>query len=442
MPPQPVYALLDGNNFYVSCERVFDPKLANKPVVVLSNNDGCAISRSDEAKALGIKMGAPWFQIRHMEQSAGLVALSANFVLYGDMSSRMMEMGEHMGCGQEVYSIDECFVDLTGVHNATQRARDTRAKIQQGIGIPTCIGIAGTKTLAKLANHIAKSAERKPGSYPAALAQVCNLLEMTEKQRDWLYKRTEVGEVWGIGPRIAKALKAGGVSNVLDLKRLDPATVRSTWSVVVERTVREINGVACIGLDDAPPPKQEIACTRSFGRPLTELHHLEEAVTEFASRACEKLRKQHSQAQAVLVFIRTSPFRVQDKQHARSLTLPLRLPTCDTLRVVGAALQALKAIYRPGYNYAKAGVMLLDLSPGGAAVLEQQELDLGDGAWDTEQRQTKLMVAMDAVNARYGKGTLLLGSAGLAGEARWFGMKQERRSPRYTTHWGELMRVG
>jgi len=217
-----VYALLDGNNFYVSCERIFNPKLSRRPVVVLSNNDGCAISRSDEAKALGIKMGAPWFQIRHLEREAGLVGLSANFTLYGDISDRMMSLAETLGHRQEVYSIDECFVDLTGVPDPTQRAWDKYRQILQWIDIPTCIGIGPSKTLAKLANHIAKSADRKPGSYPAQLGKVCNLVEMTDKQRDWLFHRTEVGQVWGVGPRISRQLQAGGIRTVLDLKRLDP----------------------------------------------------------------------------------------------------------------------------------------------------------------------------------------------------------------------------
>ncbi|WP_101047934.1 Y-family DNA polymerase [Macromonas nakdongensis] len=437
-----MFALLDGNNFYCSCERVFDPSLNGQPMVVLSNNDGCSIARSDEAKALGIKMGAPWFQIRHLEQTAGLKAYSANFELYGDMSHRMMTMAETLGCGQEVYSIDECFLDMTGIPDATERARRKQAEILQGIGIPTCIGIAHTKTLAKLANHIAKSADRKPGSYPPQLGKVCNLAEMTDRQRDWLFNRTAVTEVWGVGPRIGKQLNAAGIHTVLNLKRLDPATVKRNWSVVLERTVRELNGVSCFSMDNVPEPKQQIACTRSFGQKVTALAELKEAVTEFAGRAAQKLRGQNSQANAVLVFIHTSRFRVQDKQYAKSITVPLRLPTADTLRIVGAALMGLERIFRPGYNYAKAGVMLLDLQ---AATVAQQELDLGDDARETEVRNGRLMAALDALNDRYGRGTLKLGSALVEGRdarqrSRWV-MKQERRTPRYTTRWDEVMAV-
>ena len=443
MPAPTAFALLDGNNFYVSCERVFDPKLMGRPVVVLSNNDGCAIARSEEAKALGIKMGAPWFQIRHLEQEAGLVALSANFELYGDMSARMMQMAETLGCAQEIYSIDECFLDMSGIPKATERARCKQAEVLRGIGIPTCIGIGPTKTLAKLANHIAKSADRKPGSYPAGLGKVCNLVEMTERQRDWLFKRTDVAEVWGVGRRIGQQLREAGITTVLALKQLNPATVKRRWSVVLERTVHELNGTACIDLEHVPAPKQQIACTRSFGQKVTALQELEQAITDFASRAAQKLRGQDSQAGAVLVFIRTSPFRLQDRQYARSITVPLPRPSSDTLRIVGAALAGLRQIYRPGFLYAKAGVMLLELQP---ATVMQQELDLG-GHIETDRRRQRLMQVLDAVNDRYGRGTLQLGSARVRRsriaepQPGGWEMKQERRTPRYTTRWSEVLSV-
>ena len=437
---RPNFALMDGNNFYASCERVFDPRLIGRPLVVLSNNDGCAIARSDEAKALGIKMGAPWFRIRHLEWEAGLVARSANFVLYGDMSHRMMTVVAPLGCAQEIYSIDECFLDLTGVPEASARARTIQARVLQWIGIPTCIGIAPTKTLAKLANHIAKSADRRPGSYPVQLGKVCNLTTMTEHQRHWLYARTPVGEVWGVGPRIGRQLEEGGITTVEQLRRLDPGTVRKRWSVMLERTVRELNGTPCIELEDNPPPKQEIACTRSFGTQVSAKGALTEALTEFASRAAQKLRAQGSVANAVHVFIRTSPFRPNDPQYAASLTVPLTRPTSDTLRLVAAALAGLERIFKPDYPYAKAGVMLLDLQPAGAF---QVELDLGDDLSDSDSR-TRLMHTLDAVNVRYGRGAMTVASAHIehdpARRDAWE-MRQDRRSPRYTTHWDELMLV-
>ncbi|PHM20668.1 MAG: DNA polymerase V subunit UmuC [Curvibacter sp. PD_MW3] len=427
-----MFALVDGNNFYVSCERVFRPDLNARPVVVLSNNDGCAIARSNEAKALGIKMGAPWFEIRHLEDDEGLIALSANFALYGDMSDRMMSLAAGLGHRQEIYSIDESFVDLSGIRgDLVDRSRRMRQRILDWTGIPTCIGIGQTKTLAKLANHVAKTAERKPGSYPGELSQVCNLAAMDGDARDSVLAATEVGEVWGVGPRIGRQLKEEGIQSVLDLTRLDPATVRRRWSVVLERTVRELQGQSCVDLEDAPPAKKEIACTRSFGRAVTNLGELEEAVTTFASRAAEKLRRQGSHAGQVITFVRTSPFR-PDKQYSRSIMVPLRRPTADTAALVEGALTGLRAIYQSGYKFAKAGVMLVDLAD---AAVEQGELDLEpDGCED----RSRLMSALDELNSRYGRGTVIIGSAGTGEMPRNWAMKQERRTPRYTTRIGEI----
>lgn len=428
-----MYALVDGNNFYVSCERVFRPSLEGLPVVVLSNNDGCAVARSNEAKTLGIKMGAPWFQIKHLSESNGLVALSANFALYGDLSDRMMSLAAGLGPSQEIYSIDESFISLDGVPgDLVERSHKIRSRILQWVGIPCGIGIGATKTLAKLANHIAKTAERKQGSYPRHLAQVCNLASLSPADLEAVLAATEVNEVWGVGPRITNQLKAGGVNTVLDLKRLDAAMVRSRWSVMLERTVREIQGTPCIGFEDAPEPKQQIACTRSFGHPVTELHQLNQAVTEFASRASEKLRTQGSLAGEILVFIRTSPFR-KDPQYSRSMVVPFRPPTSDTAHIVSAALAGLKTIYRPGFKLTKAGVMLMELQS--ASVHLQAELDL-DG--DEARNRGKLMNTLDGLNQRYGKGAVHLASAGLEGSKRMWSMKQERRTPGYTTCWEDM----
>ncbi|QRF56554.1 Y-family DNA polymerase [Variovorax paradoxus] len=427
-----MFALLDGNNFYVSCERVFRPSLQGRPVVVLSNNDGCAISRSDEAKALGVKMAQPHFEFRHLEEHAGLVALSANFTLYGDMSDRMMSLAAGMGPGQEIYSIDESFIDVTGVQgDLRKRARAVRSRILQWIGIPCCVGIAPTKTLAKLANHIAKDAERKPGSYPATQAQVCDLSSLSSNEVEELLASTEVGDVWGVGRRIGEQLREGGVTTALDLAKLDPATARRRWSVVLERTVRELQGLSCIDLDDAPSPKKEIACTRSFGHPVRELPPLIEAVSEFAARAAEKLRRQGSLAGMVHVFAHTSPFRPGPK-FARSLTVPLRRPTCDTAAITQAAVMGIELLFEPGYNIAKAGVMLLELNDGS---ILQGELDLES---EEGRERSKLMRAVDTLNDRYGKGTLRIASTGTAGDQREWTMKQQRRTPNYTTDWRQV----
>jgi DNA polymerase V len=422
-----MYALVDGKNFYVSCERVFRPNLNLHPVVVLSNNDGCAIARSNEARALGIPMGAPWFKIKHLEDEANLVALSANFELYGDISDRMMSLAAGLGPHQEIYSIDESFIDLTGVPgDLVERSHKIRSRILQWVGIPCCVGIGATKTLAKLANHIAKTAERKPGSYPRHLAQVCNLSSLSESELQAVLAATLVNEVWGVGPKITKQLNDGGIQTVQDLIHIDPATIRRGWSVMLERTVRELQGTACIDLDQSPSPRQEIACTRSFGRPVTELSQLNEAVTEFASRAAVKLRKQNSLAAQVMVFIRTSPFR-SDPQYSRSMVVPLRRPTADTAALISAALMGLQAIYRPGYQLAKAGVMLLSLQPDS---IKQMELDLQE---DAARDRGKLMLSLDALNQRFGRGSVLMASAGLKGDKRVWSMKQQRRTPRYTT---------
>ena len=427
-----MYALVDGNNFYVSCERAFRPDLIGRPVVVLSNNDGCAIARSNEAKALGIAMGAPWFKIQHLVESDELVALSANFALYGDLSDRMMSLAAGLGPAQEIYSIDESFIDLTGIRgNLVERCFKVRSRILQWVGIPCCIGIARTKTLAKLANHVAKTAERKPGIYPDKLMQVCNFADMTTQEFEAVLAATPVNEVWGVGRRIAAQLNEGGVQTALDLAKLDTATIRGKWSVVLERTVRELQGTPCVGLDDAPAAKKEIACTRSFGQSVTELSDLNEAVTHFASRAAEKLRKQGSTAHQVMCFVRTSPFR-QDPQYSRSICVPLRRPTADTGALVSAAVAGLKAIFRPGFNYAKAGVMLLDLQSNSVC---QGELDLEN---DEQPDHSKLMTTLDGLNQRFGKGTVLMASAGLAGERRAWVMKQDRRTPAYTTCWEDL----
>jgi DNA polymerase V len=427
-----MFALVDGNNFYVSCERVFRPALLHRPVVVLSNNDGCAISRSNEAKALGVRMAEPWFEVERRLPDAGIVALSANFCLYGDMSSRMMSIAAGLGPGMEIYSIDEAFVSLAGVRgNLTRRADLVRERILQWIGVPCGMGIAATKTLAKLANHIAKSAHRKPGSYPAELARVCNLAALPPADLDAVLSATDLGEIWGIGPRIAAQLRDEGLRTALDVARMDPATVRRRWSIVLERTVREMQGQPCMVLDEAPGPKKEIACTRSFGQTITLLQDLQEAVSEFACRAAEKLRKQEGRAGQVHVFIQTSPFRRGDRQYGQSITLPLRRPTADSTLLAGMACRGLRAIYREGFKFAKAGVILLDLV---GADVEQGELDLDDPGRDRGQ----LMLAADRLNERFGRGTVKLASAGLAGNARRWTMRQNLRTPDYTTRWTDL----
>jgi DNA polymerase V len=428
-----MYALVDGNNFYVSCERVFRPSLRGRPVIVLSNNDGCAIARSNEAKALGIGMGTPYHEVRARLPDAGIVALSANFTLYGDMSNRMMAIAAGLGPGQEIYSIDECFVDLAGLRGDLHaRGHALRERILQWIGIPCGIGIGATKTLAKLANHVAKTAERKPGSYPAQLGGVCNLAALPAGDLEALLAATPLREVWGLGRRMSAQMEAEGLGTVLDVARMDPAVVRRRWSVAVERTVRELQGQACIGFEHAPAKRKEIASTRAFGEPLSDFRSVAEAVSEFASRAARKLRAQHSHAAQVLVFVHTNPFRRGERQYSNAVTLPLRRPTAETAAIVHAAVGGLRAIWRPGYKLHKAGVMLLDLQDQS---LQQHELEL-----DTGQCRAggKLSATVDDLNDRYGRGTVALASSGTGGERRRWSMKQQWRTPQYTTCWEDM----
>lgn len=426
-----MFALIDGNNFYVSCERVFRPSLAGLPVVVLSNNDGCAIARSNEARAIGVSMGQPWFEFRHLQHTHGLVSLSANFALYGDMSDRMMSIAAGLGPTQEIYSIDESFIGgLEGIRDLSLRAAAVRERILQWVGIPCCVGIGPTKTLAKLANQIAKAAERKPGSYPGDLARICNLAEQSPERRQQLLRATAAADVWGVGRRIAADLADVGVLSAWDLAQLDLAMLRRRWSVTLERTVRELRGQACIELDLAPAPKQTIACTRSFGRPVSELQPLLEAVSEYATRAAEKLRMQDGLASQLQVFAHTSPHRPGPRFN-RSTVIPLR-PTADTRQIVSAAISGARAIFEPGFDLIKAGVILLDITGTDAVQAELQfEEALG-------RDQGRLMSAVDRINSRFGKGTVHVASTGQQKPDKIWEMRQERRTPRYTTEISEI----
>jgi DNA polymerase V len=434
-----VFALVDVNNMYVSCERVFRPALNGKPVVVLSNNDGACIARSNEAKDLGIRMAQPWFEVRHLQREAGLIALSANFELYGDMSSRMMALAAEYAPRQEIYSIDECFLDFGGVPGDLAAAgRDLRRRVLQWTGLPTSVGLAATKTLAKLANHVAKTADRKPGRYPQALAQVCDFGRLPPDQLSEVMRTTEVEAVWGIGRKTGARLNEAGIRSVLDLVRADVPALRKQFSVVLEKTILELRGTPCLDVDDAPAANQQVMCSRSFGQPVTDLASLKEAVSQFATRVTEKLREQGSVARAVHVFFNTSPYRRHDRQHSPSVTMPLVRPTADTRQVVAAALRAVEGVFRPGFNYVKAGVMVTDLQPQGR---EQGELDLFGEEPDVPalpHHRSNLMAAIDALNHRFGRDAVTVASASRPRERSAHASRQERRSPRYTTRLDEV----
>lgn len=416
-------ALVDVNNFYVSCERVFNPKLEGKPVVVLSNNDGCAVARSNEVKALGVKMGQPWFQLKDLARQHGIIAYSSNYALYADMSNRVMAILRRFSPQQEVYSIDESFLDLTGFQhrNLTRYGQQIRHRIKHWTGLPVCVGVGASKTLAKLANHIAKKNMQFNG--------VCDLNAMPSQEQDAWLGRIEVGEVWGIGRRLAPQLQEIGIQTVLDLKKADTATLNSKFSVVMEKIIRELNGVVCIELEDMAAPKKQIISSRSFGTPVTDLKSLEQSITLYVSRAAEKLRRQQSYAGSIHIYIRTSPFNEVEPHYSNSMTIPLPEQTDDTMQLTRVALWGLRRIYRSGYRYQKAGVMLSEIIGR-----EGRQIDLFQSA-ARSSKSGRLMTVLDQINALMGKQSLKLASEGF--RQPWK-MKQGNKSPAYTTCWDEL----
>lgn len=415
-------ALVDCNNFYVSCERVFQPKLEGKPVVVLSNNDGCVVSRSQEAKDLGLKMAAPWYQMKDIAKRHSIVALSSNYSLYSDLSSRVMSLLSRFSPSQEVYSIDESFLELTGIPaEHTAYGQQIRETVMRCIGIPVCVGIAPSKTLAKLANHVSKKNPR--------FGSVCDFNSLSATELDTLLASIEVGEVWGIGRHTAPKLQEIGIHNVLDLKRAAARRLATRFSIVFERIVEELNGVACLELDDVAPEKQQITCSRSFGMLVSGLPDLEQAVITYATRASEKLRQQRSMAGGIQVYLRTNPHRESEPQYRQSILMPLGEPTDDTRLFCRAALHGLRRIYRSGYAYQKAGVTLTQIIPAAA-----RPNTLFDDVV-ARQKSHALMKAMDRINNRMGSGTLKLLGEGT--HPSW-AMRRENRSKRYTTEWNEL----
>ena len=415
-------ALVDVNNFYVSCERVFNPALENRPVVVLSNNDGCCVSRSNEAKALGVKMTEPWFKLKDLAQQHSIVAYSSNYTLYADMSNRVMKLLADMCPDQEVYSI-ECFLNLNAFSqlDLTTFGQAMRQRIKQWLGLPVCVGIGATKTLAKLANHIAK---KRPG-----FDSVCDLARLSASQTDALFASIDVSEVWGVGRRTTQRLADMGIHSVAALRAADAKVLRQRFSVVMERTVLELQGVPCIAMEHQPPAKQQIMASRSFGRPVTSLAELSQAVTTYTTRAAEKLRRQHSVAALLQVFIQTNRFKPEEPQQSEGISVALPEASADTRHLVQYALRGLTRLYRPGYRYGKAGVMLSGLTP---AMNKQATLFGNDAA---EQQSALLMKTLDAINLAMGKESLYLAGAGI--QPRWR-MRRENKSPHYTTRWDEL----
>ena len=421
----PVFALVDCNNIYASCERLFNPKLKDRPVVVLSNNDGCVVARSAEVKALGIPMGVPWFKIQQEAKRYGIVAFSSNYALYADMSNRVVEVLSQFSPNIEVYSIDESFLELSGFEWLCYQSygAEIRQRVADWLGLAVCVGIGPTKTLAKLANHSAKKNLAGHGG-------VCDFLTMRPDELTALLAGIPVCEVWGIGRKITAHLEEMGITTALQLREADAETIRTRFSVVVERTVRELRGTSCLELEEVVPDKQQIMCSRSFGALVYERAELEEAVASYIARVAQKLRAQDALAGALQVYIRTNVFKPEVPQYQKALTAPLPEATSDTRILTGWALRILKRIYRPGYGYHKAGVMLLGITPKG---LQQFSLFAPSGV--ASAGSEKLMEALDGINQRYGRGTLRLAAEGV--EKGWQ-MRRGNLSPRYTTDWAGL----
>nr|WP_238718336.1 Y-family DNA polymerase [Petrachloros mirabilis] len=410
-----IFALCDCNSFYASCEQVFAPGLSGQPVVVLSNNDGCVVARSTAAKGLGIGMGVPYFQIRDLVQEHQVKVFSSNYELYGDMSQRVMEILSQFAPAVETYSIDEAFLDFSGWRWEQSEAlgHQLRQIVKQWTGIPVSIGIAPTKTLAKVANRVAKGSTG--GVYALKEEAIAQLLATLS-----------VDEVWGIGRHHAKSLQAQGVTTALELQQVQPQWVRQKYNVVMERLVWELRGVSCLPLELSPGSRHSITVSRSFGRPVTTCAELGAAIATYTSRAAEKLRQQQLSAGAMQVFVSTGRFATPCYRQSQTVTLPSA--TNHTATLIQQSLAATQRLYRPGYAFKKAGVILLDLVAAAKPQLSLLHPETGG-------RSEALMSVMDAINRRYGAGTL---QYAVCGKPSGWQTKSEQRSPCYTTQWSQL----
>lgn len=399
---QSAVALVDCNNFYVSCERVFDPKLAGRPVVVLSNNDGCVIARSEEAKALGIRMGAPIFKAEHIVDSCGVAVYSSNYSLYGDLSQRVMGTLQEFTPEVEVYSIDEAFMRLEaegGEQTLSARALEVRERVRQWTGIPVSIGLAPTKTLAKLANRTAKRTQVAQG-----------VLDLTEpSEQEGVLEETAVEDVWGVGPAYSALLRKAGIETARTLRDADRRWVRRRMTVVGARIVEELRGISCLPIEQCPPAKKSVTCSRSFGAPVESLSEMREAVAVYMTRAAERMRKHRMAAGVVTVFINTNRFS-EEPQYNNSVTFELAYPTDATNELLEWSLRGLERIYRAGYRYKKAGVILSHLRPADGLTARL----FGNCEYE---RARRVMRAVDEINARHGRDTVRLGVADPGG--RW-----------------------
>lgn len=413
-----MFGLMDCNNFYASCERVFNPALNGHPVIVLSNNDGCVIARSNEAKDLGIRMGTPAFQIKKIIQQHNIAVFSSNYTLYGDMSARVMSILAEQVPEIEIYSIDESFINLNGIQDLRSLAEDIVYKVVHGTGIPVSLGIAHTKTLAKVANKFAKK-------YPA-YNRICTI--DTEKKRIRALELTAITDVWGIGRRQSAKLERQGIKTAYDFTQLPCSWVRKNMTVAGERTWKELRGVSCIDLESMPPAKKQICTSRSFGKMVDDYDTMAEAVATHASACAWKLRQQQSYAISLMVFIHTNNFRDDLPQYWRNTIIQLPVPTADTLEIVHYALKGLKSIFIRGYQYKKAGVIIIEITRS-----------MQTGLFDNIDRtkRARLMEAIDRINSKHNQ----LVKLAVQGSGNEWKLRQEQLSKHFTTDINEIIRI-
>ncbi len=414
-------ALIDCNSFYASCERIFNPKLLGKPIVVLSNNDGCIITRSAEAKALGIKMGEPYFKAKKIIEKNNVKVFSSNYSLYGDISQRVMEILLGFSPEVEIYSIDEAFLNFKGFknHELLTYCKHIRQTIKQWVGIPVSIGVGSTKTLSKIANHLAK----KEADYEG----IC-ILKGDEKIEEAL-NRIEIGDVWGIGRRLSKFLRNYEVRTAKQFAFLDRRWIRKNMGVVGEKIQLELCGVSCLDLELLPSPKKSCCVSRSFSSPIEKIEELQESIANYGSRVAEKIREEGLIAQSMSIFVLTNHFNKKEKQYSSSIKLQLDYPTSDSKLIVKRAVEGIKRIYKEGYRYKKAGIILYELHSSSSV----------RGLLDYDKPRTdSLMRSLDEINYRYGSATLRLAAEGIR---RSWHMRREKVSPCYTTSFDQLMIV-
>lgn len=420
----PIFALVDCNNFYVSCERVFNPKLENRPVIVLSNNDGCAVARSNEAKALGIKMSAPLFKIRHIIDFHNVQYFSSNYALYGDMSKRVMQTLAAFTPAIEIYSIDEAFLDMSGFAftGLTDYGTTIRQKVKQDTGIPVSIGMATSKTLAKVANKIAKKSVKANG-----------VLDLTKtRYQDRALEITPVADVWGIGRKYASFLTMRGINTAIDFKYADSEMIKKKMGINGIRTQKELCGESCYHLEENPPVKKSISVSRSFKKPVTDLDNLSQAVCSYIARGAEKLRKQNSLAEAMTVYVTTNRFK-QEFFYCNATTCSFPTALNNTPELIKHGQAALKKIFQKGREYTKAGIIFLNLTQNGC--LQRDLFDTTD-----RTRSTKVMRVMDEINQKMGINTLKYVATGISKDRPWE-TAFNHRSPAYTTDWDQLLTV-